>query len=160
MPYREVGDLEDLTVDEHAELWSTVTDCVRAIKAAYRPHGLNVGINLGAAAGAGIPSHLHVHVHAPVGRRLELHDVGGRDPGPAGIAAGHLAQIACGVARATTMNGMAADEEIRDELPEDLDASNFVGPYMFPNNNRRRIPAVLYGVMGLGAIAAVGAHPQ
>ena len=50
------------------------------------------------------------------------------------------------------MNGMAEDHEIRDELPEDLDASNFVGPYMFPNNNRRRIPAVLYGVIGLGAI--------
>jgi hypothetical protein len=47
---------------------------------------------------------------------------------------------------------MAEDHEIRDELPEDLDASNFVGPYMFPNNNRRRIPAVLYGVIGLGAI--------
>ncbi len=51
------------------------------------------------------------------------------------------------------MNGMAEDHEIRDELPEDLDTSNFVGPYMFPNNNRRRIPAVLYGVIGLGAIA-------
>ena len=62
MPYREVGDLEDLTPDEHAELWAAVTDCVRAIKAAYRPHGLNIGMNLGAAAGAGIPSHLHVHV--------------------------------------------------------------------------------------------------
>jgi hypothetical protein len=48
---------------------------------------------------------------------------------------------------------MADDEEIRDELPEDLDASNFVGPYMFPNNNRRRIPAVLYMIIGLGAIA-------
>jgi hypothetical protein len=47
---------------------------------------------------------------------------------------------------------MADEEEIRDELPEDLDASNFVGPYMFPNNNRRRIPAVLYMIIGLGAI--------
>jgi ATP adenylyltransferase len=62
MPYREVGELEDLTPPEHTELWATVTDCVRAIKVAYRPHGLNIGMNLGAAAGAGIPSHLHVHV--------------------------------------------------------------------------------------------------
>jgi len=51
------------------------------------------------------------------------------------------------------MRGMAEDEEIRDELPEELDASNFVGPYMFPNNNRRRIPAVLYMLIGLGAIS-------
>jgi hypothetical protein len=50
------------------------------------------------------------------------------------------------------MKGMAEGEEIRDELPEELDASNFVGPYMFPNNNRRRIPAVFYVLIGLGAI--------
>jgi len=47
---------------------------------------------------------------------------------------------------------MASDDEVSDELPEELDASNFVGPYMFPNNNRRRVPAVLYTLMGLVAI--------
>jgi len=40
------------------------------------------------------------------------------------------------------------DEHVSDELPEELDASKFVGPYMFPNNNRRRVPAVLYMLMG------------
>jgi hypothetical protein len=45
-------------------------------------------------------------------------------------------------------------EHVSDELPEELDASNFVGPYMFPDNNRRRIPAVLYAVLGLAAILA------
>jgi hypothetical protein len=39
---------------------------------------------------------------------------------------------------------MAADEEIRDELPEDLNAAGYVGPYVFPNNNRRRVPGYLY----------------
>lgn len=38
----------------------------------------------------------------------------------------------------------ARDDEVRDALPEDLDASGYVGPYLFPNNNRRRIPGVLY----------------
>lgn len=33
---------------------------------------------------------------------------------------------------------------MRDTLPEDLDASALVGPYLFPNNNRRRVPGVLY----------------
>jgi hypothetical protein len=37
-----------------------------------------------------------------------------------------------------------ADEEVRDHLPSDLDVSGLVGPYMFPNNSRRRIPGVLY----------------
>jgi diadenosine tetraphosphate (Ap4A) HIT family hydrolase len=62
MPYREVGELEDLTSDEDAELWATVRAGVAALKAAYNPHGINVGLNLGEAAGAGVPSHLHAHV--------------------------------------------------------------------------------------------------
>jgi ATP adenylyltransferase len=61
MPYREVAALEELTPDEHDELWAAVRDAVLAIKRAYSPDGVNIGMNLGHAAGAGIPSHLHVH---------------------------------------------------------------------------------------------------
>jgi hypothetical protein len=43
-----------------------------------------------------------------------------------------------------------SDADIRDALPEDLDASGYVGPYLFPNNNRRRIPAILYWVIAAG----------
>ena len=62
LPYREVGDLEELTDEEVDELWSTVRDAVRAIKTAYRPEGLNVGLNLGRPAGGSVSQHLHVHV--------------------------------------------------------------------------------------------------
>lgn len=62
IPYREVALLEDLTGDEVAELWPMVTDAVRAVKAAYSPGGVNVGINLGRAAGGSVSEHLHVHV--------------------------------------------------------------------------------------------------
>jgi ATP adenylyltransferase len=62
LPYREVAELESLTADEAAELWATVTDAVRAVKAAYRPEGVNVGINLGRPAGGSVSQHLHVHV--------------------------------------------------------------------------------------------------
>lgn len=62
MPRRHVGELEELDASEAPDLWALVTAAVRAVKAAYRPEGLNVGINLGRAAGAGIPGHLHVHV--------------------------------------------------------------------------------------------------
>ena len=41
------------------------------------------------------------------------------------------------------------DAEIRDELPEDLDAAGYVGPYTFPDNARRRIPGVLYWATAL-----------
>ncbi len=40
-------------------------------------------------------------------------------------------------------------DDIRDELPDDLDASGFVGPYQFPDNSRRRWPAALYLVIAL-----------
>ncbi|MEX1216898.1 MAG: hypothetical protein WEA11_00090 [Acidimicrobiales bacterium] len=43
-----------------------------------------------------------------------------------------------------------SDAEIRDSLPEDLNAAGYVGPYLFPNNNRRRIPAYFY--WGISAI--------
>jgi ATP adenylyltransferase len=62
LPYREVGNVEDLDADEHTELWSLVTRAIRALKDEYRPHGVNVGLNLGAAAGGSVSSHLHVHV--------------------------------------------------------------------------------------------------
>ena len=42
--------------------------------------------------------------------------------------------------------------EIRDELPADLDPSQVTAPYLFPNNSRRKIPAVLYTLIGIGCI--------
>ena len=62
MPYREVANLEDLDPTEAAELWAVVTAAVCAVKAAYEPGGVNVGINLGRPAGGSVSDHLHVHV--------------------------------------------------------------------------------------------------
>lgn len=61
LPQRAVADLGDLDDDEAAELWVGVRRGVAAIRAAYEPDGVNVGINLGVGAGAGVPDHLHVH---------------------------------------------------------------------------------------------------
>ncbi len=44
------------------------------------------------------------------------------------------------------------DGEHRDALPDDLDVSAYVGPYVFPNNNRRRVPGYLYLFFGACAI--------
>jgi hypothetical protein len=51
------------------------------------------------------------------------------------------------------MNADASGDEIRDELPSDLDASGFVGAYRFPDNSRRRIPGAIY--LGLAVICLV-----
>jgi hypothetical protein len=46
-----------------------------------------------------------------------------------------------------------SDADIRDALPQDLDAAGYVGPYLFPNNNRRRIPGILYLVIAVICVA-------
>lgn len=56
---RRLGELEARELGELAEL---LPRCERAIEAAYRPDGINVGINIGESAGAGIAGHLHVHL--------------------------------------------------------------------------------------------------
>jgi hypothetical protein len=42
--------------------------------------------------------------------------------------------------------------DVRDELPEDLNAAGYVGPYEFPDNSRRRKPAYLYAIVALGCL--------
>ncbi|WCO68954.1 hypothetical protein PO878_09480 [Iamia majanohamensis] len=49
--------------------------------------------------------------------------------------------------------GETSDAEHTDALPEDLDVSGYVGPYVFPNNNRRRVPGYLY--LGIAVICVV-----
>lgn len=44
-------------------------------------------------------------------------------------------------------------DELRDELPDDLDSSGFVGPYQFPDNSRRRWPGVIYLVVAAACVA-------
>jgi hypothetical protein len=41
----------------------------------------------------------------------------------------------------------------RDELPEDLDVTAYVGPYVFPNITRRRIPGAMYAVLAVACFA-------
>ena len=41
--------------------------------------------------------------------------------------------------------------DFRDQLPEDLNATDYVGVYKFPDNSRRRIPGYLY--LGIAALS-------
>lgn len=62
VPDRHVASLDALTGEERAELMELTRRAELALTEAYRPQGLNVGINLGKAAGAGVVDHLHVHM--------------------------------------------------------------------------------------------------
>lgn len=47
---------------------------------------------------------------------------------------------------------VVSDSQVRDTLPADLDPSTLTATYLFPNNSRRRIPAIIYSLMGIAAI--------
>ncbi|HVA71158.1 MAG TPA: HIT domain-containing protein [Acidimicrobiales bacterium] len=61
VPRRHVDSLEELEIEEYSDLFLLMRDAVTALKRAYEPDGMNLGLNLGHAAGAGIPKHLHAH---------------------------------------------------------------------------------------------------
>jgi ATP adenylyltransferase len=61
-PYAHTSDLADLDEATSHELITLTQQSLRAIRAAYRPEGFNVGANLGSVAGAGVADHVHVHV--------------------------------------------------------------------------------------------------
>jgi hypothetical protein len=50
------------------------------------------------------------------------------------------------------MNGRQPVDDLRDQLPDDLDPAGFVGAYRFPDNSRRRIPGAIYLVIAGGCL--------
>ncbi len=61
VPYAHVAELnlcESGTLDEMMQLAQRVET---ALRANYKPDGMNLGMNLGRAAGAGVVGHLHLH---------------------------------------------------------------------------------------------------
>ncbi len=61
-PYRHAGKLESLREEELSELLKLAQLCAKVIKAALKPHGMNLGMNLGKMSGAGVADHLHLHI--------------------------------------------------------------------------------------------------
>ncbi|MCM8775058.1 MAG: HIT domain-containing protein [Candidatus Omnitrophica bacterium] len=59
---RHVDSIRLLTAEEILD-WIYLYEEIRlAIQKTMKPHGFNVGINLGKVSGSGIPDHLHLHV--------------------------------------------------------------------------------------------------
>ncbi|HEV2846460.1 MAG TPA: HIT domain-containing protein [Thermoanaerobaculia bacterium] len=53
---------QESSPEAQAEFWPLVLKTQRILAEAYRPHGFNMGINLGSPAGAGVPGHFHFHL--------------------------------------------------------------------------------------------------
>jgi len=62
VPRRHGAELGALPAAEYAGLMEEVRRAAAVLQGAYRPEGINVGMNLGRAAGAGIVDHLHWHL--------------------------------------------------------------------------------------------------
>lgn len=62
IPQRHLGDISELSEAERKELFDLLDLSVKVLNDAMKPHGFNVGMNLGKAAGAGVEEHVHLHV--------------------------------------------------------------------------------------------------
>ncbi len=61
-PYVHVSRLSQTSEATSGEIMGLMRVAEDVIEEAYRPDGLNLGMNLGEAAGAGIEQHIHMHV--------------------------------------------------------------------------------------------------
>jgi ATP adenylyltransferase len=62
VPFRDVTDLEQLSVTERADLFEELTLGKRLLTAALKPDAFNLGFNLGGPVAGGSISHLHGHI--------------------------------------------------------------------------------------------------
>jgi ATP adenylyltransferase len=62
VPNRHISTLVEASSDELAEMMALARRAEIALREAFSPQGMNMGLNLGKAAGAGILDHLHLHV--------------------------------------------------------------------------------------------------
>ena len=62
IPFAHVATIEELDSQARAEMMELTSRCTSELRKIYKPHGFNVGINIGEAAGAGVLGHVHIHI--------------------------------------------------------------------------------------------------
>ena len=61
VPRRHCLNVEELDHNELKELFDLLKISIKVLKASLRPHGFNIGMNIGKVGGAG-ENHLHLHI--------------------------------------------------------------------------------------------------
>lgn len=62
IPYEHTAELEAVSKPATDEMMDLAKQAQGVLRAAYRPEGFNLGMNLGRAAGAGVAGHVHLHL--------------------------------------------------------------------------------------------------
>jgi ATP adenylyltransferase len=61
-PYQHVATLSETPRDVLADMMHLTQRAEQNLREAYKPHGFNLGMNVGESAGAGVAGHIHMHV--------------------------------------------------------------------------------------------------
>jgi ATP adenylyltransferase len=62
IPYEHTSELDSVAKETTDELMDLTKRAQTLLRAAYKPDGFNLGMNLGHAAGAGVAAHIHLHI--------------------------------------------------------------------------------------------------
>jgi ATP adenylyltransferase len=61
VPFEHIADIDQADKRSTDEMMDMVKRAQTALTEAYKPEGVNIGMNLGKAAGAGVAGHYHMH---------------------------------------------------------------------------------------------------
>jgi ATP adenylyltransferase len=62
LPYRVTPDLNSLSSEEKLDMMNLTELAVDALAETIKPHGFNIGANLGAVSGGSVDTHIHLHI--------------------------------------------------------------------------------------------------
>jgi ATP adenylyltransferase len=62
VPYKQAKDINELDNETRLELLELIDTGCKTLTDALKPHGFNIGANLGRVAGAGVEHHIHFHI--------------------------------------------------------------------------------------------------
>ncbi len=62
VPFQHKASIQDLDAETRAEMIELTSQCMDVLQKLYKPHGFNMGANIGEAAGAGVLGHVHIHI--------------------------------------------------------------------------------------------------
>ncbi len=62
VPLKHTGQYEELDRETVLDMDRMLRLSLKALREVFKPHGFNIGYNLGRPAGAGLESHIHMHV--------------------------------------------------------------------------------------------------